>query len=160
MISPSPLCLQRSHVIQSRIKEIKFLDSKLGSTTALGKTRYSVLSRYCLVFQSHKSTFDSQHASLCVYLRDTVSECVFPYSLLHIPSTLKKLPGFERSTSIAYHQALSTDSDLNANIDCYRSAMEIWLNLLPICQQTVSILLSEITSILSVIFSHIWLIVC
>jgi len=47
--------------------------------TALGKRHYSVLSGRWLIFRSHKSAFDSRHASLCICLRDNSYWNVFPY---------------------------------------------------------------------------------
>jgi len=38
--------------------------------------------------------FDSQHAPLCVYLRDTITEYVLPYPLLLFPSNLYKKKTF------------------------------------------------------------------
>jgi len=53
--------------------------------------------------------------------------------LIETEQDLQLLFSFCQSASIACQQTLSTDPKLNADTNCYESAMEIWLNFMPNC---------------------------
>jgi len=90
--------------------------------------------RFCIIISDNDGKLTSEvWQNLLTYYANRLVQFTTPTRFL-LPSDCPRAQILRfLFDGIAYQQTLSTDPELNVDTDCYRSNVEIWSNLMPIC---------------------------